>query len=213
MQGGIPGQPVVAGKPDRVACLRQHLQGVLVTVFVQHGDEGKAAVEGDGVADLPQQGLLIILLEHGVMGAADGLQGPGVLLQPLLLLFFLGDVVEEDADPDHLAQLVVQRKLGGAEPAGLAPLQIGFFMALDGAAGHDLQIVIPIALGQFGREEVGIALADQLGRGEGEIACQQPVAGDEDGAGVFEQHPIGQLIHHLAKQGGRGLRGKGRCGS
>ena len=151
--------------------------------------------------------------EHGVLGAADGLQGPGVLLQPLLLLFLLGDVVDEDADPDHLAQLVVQGKLGGAEPAGLAPLQIGLFMALGGAAGHDLQIVIPIALGQFGREEVGIALADQFGRGEGEIVCQQPVAGDEDGAGILEQHPVGQLIHHLTKQGGRGQRGKGRCGS
>ena len=84
-------------------------------------------------------------------------------------------------------------------------------MALSGAAGHHPQIVIPIALGQLGREEVGIALADQLGRGEGEIVRQQPVAGDEDGAGVFEQHPIGQLIHHLAKQGS-GLRGKGGGG-
>ena len=35
-------------------------------------------------------------------------------------------------------------------------------MALSGAAGHHPQIVIPIALGQLGREEVGIALADQL---------------------------------------------------
>ena len=122
MQGGIRvSQSSLANQTALPACASTCR--VCWSLFSCSTVTRESVVEGNGVADLLQQGLLIILLEHGVVGAVDGLQGPGVLLQPLLLLFLLGDVVEEDADPDHLAQLVVQRKLGGAEPAGLAPFR------------------------------------------------------------------------------------------
>ena len=122
----------------------------------------------------PEMDLLNRLLARLHLGDLDS----GDLLT-LLLLFLVGDIFEKDSDTDHLAQLIVQGKLGGTEPAVFTPFQIGFFVMPGCAAGHDLEIVIPVALGQLGREKIGIALANQFGRGEGQIVGQQSVAGDE----------------------------------
>ncbi len=87
------------------------------------------------------------------MGAGNGFKRPGILLETLLLLLLVGNIFEKDTDADHLAQLIVQGKLGGTEPAVFPSLQIGFFVMPGFAAGHDLEIIIPIALCQFGRKK------------------------------------------------------------
>ncbi len=69
---------------------------------------------------------------------------------------------------------------------------------------HDSGVILPIALYQFGGKEVAVILAHQCLWGEGEIRRQQAVARDVAESGVFEQHPIGKLIHHLGQQQRRG---------
>ena len=128
---------------------------------MQHCHQRKTVIDGDGIADILQQLWLIARFEQGVVGAADRLLGPAVLLQFLLLPFLLGNVLEEDADPHDDPRLITQGKLGGAEPAGFSPLQIGLFDVLVYSLAHDSGVILPIALYQFGGKEVAVILAHQ----------------------------------------------------
>ncbi len=97
---GLIVQPQRLFRGIGTACLRHDPRRLgEFGLALQHCDQRKTVIDGDGIADILQQLWLIARFEQGVVGAADRLLGPSILLQFLLLPLLLGNVFEEDADP------------------------------------------------------------------------------------------------------------------
>ncbi len=90
----------------------------------------------------------------------------GEVLERRLRLLELVDLARDPDQPDDLALGIVQRELGGVGPVQAA---VGELAALDQARDrlvglHHAQVLEMGALGEFAPEQVGVRLAEQVGR-------------------------------------------------
>ena len=96
--------------------------------------------------------------------------------------------------PADLAPLVVQRQLNGLEPA-LAPRCVEQVLDHDALVGvHHVELLVPVALGLLGREEVEVRLADDVRRGFAEQPAEKLAAGADHTLPVLEEDDVGRTL-------------------
>ena len=115
--------------------------------------------------------------------------------QCLLRTSLIRDIPEDRLDPDRLARRITHGGLHHLHMSSLA-VPLVLFDGFEQFAGlHDVQVIVPVFLGQLCRVEIVVGLADQIAQRSAHEFREGTIPKSEPSIQIFAQDVDGQVFH------------------